>query len=100
MGVVFENKKTGERVIPTFWFHFKYFFLMEELKLFIVIVVCFTMSICLIFFVLYHFRLIMDNQTTNESFKRYELKKSLGKERESIIELIKEAREWQPETSN
>lgn len=96
MGVIFENKKTGERVIPTTWLHFKYFFLIEERKFGVVIAICMAMTVALACFVVYHFNLAINNTTTNESFKRYDLNYTLDYELKAIKELIAEAEEWTP----
>lgn len=96
MGVVFENRKTGERVRPTAWLHFKYFFLIEERKFGFVIAICMAMAVALAVFVCYHFNLALNNMTTNESFKRYDLNSMLNHELKAIKELIQEAEEWTP----
>ena len=62
----------------------------EERMLGVVIIMCIVMCIVLILFFGYHLTLVYYNQTTNESFKRDEVKQSLDREHEIIQDLIKE----------
>ena len=82
--MLFYNKITGEKFKPTFMIHLKYFMFNEERMFGVVIIICIVMCIVLIFFFGYHLSLVYYNQTTNESFKREEVKFQLERE-ERII---------------
>ena len=73
-GARFYNKKTGEYIDPTLTMHLRFFFLYEHKMFGGVIIICIVMSFALGFFFVYHARLAMANETTNESFKREDIK--------------------------
>ena len=72
-GMEFINLETRERIKPTFWLHFKYFFLNEEKHFGIVVTICLVMAIVLVFFFRYHLNLARSNMTTNEEYKHAEM---------------------------
>ena len=79
--------------------HAKYFFLNEQRTFGLVIIICIAMFICLTVFLVYHLRLVMENTTTNESFKKHEINQRLDNEKRIILELIRETEEWKAQGS-
>lgn len=79
--------------------HLKYFFLNEQRLFGLVIIICIAMFIALSVFFVYHLRLVWNNTTTNESFKKDEFNHRLEREYGIIMSLIKETEDWMPKSN-
>lgn len=84
-GARFINKRTGVLQDATLIMHLKFFFLNEERKFGVVVVICIVMGVCLLVFFLYHLDLALSNMTTNESFKRVMCQDKLCREEKILI---------------
>ena len=93
-GIMFKNMRTGEMVKPTLSVQLKYFFLGQERHFGVIFIICILMFFVLSGFLVYHLRLARSNQTTNESFKRYDFNYALKHEHKVLKELIEECEKF------
>ena len=90
LGVRFQNSITGEIMAGTTYQHARYFFGTEEKLLGMVTIMCPIIAFVLFVFFLQHVKQMINNETTNEVYKKDYFRVSLMHEKRYLTENIRE----------